>query len=130
MHHKLNKQQSNTKNQKGMTFIGVVIMVALVLFVAIIAMRMMPSYIEFMAVKKVLHAMGEEQLSTMSKKEIIESFSRRKSIDDIHSVTLDDLVIEKSASGSTVVSVDYQVVKPIMGNVSVVIDFKASSDSK
>ena len=130
MYRSLGKQQSNTKNQKGMTFIGVVVLISLVLLIAIVAMKMMPAYIEFMAVKKVIHALGQEQLSTMSKKEIIESFNRRKSIDDIDSVTLDDLIIEKDGSGSTVVSVEYQVLKPIMGNVSVLIDFKASSDDK
>ncbi|HSH54656.1 MAG TPA: DUF4845 domain-containing protein [Methylotenera sp.] len=130
MHHNLNKQKSNAKNQKGMTFLGVAIVLGLVLFIAIVAMKMMPAYIEFMAVKKVIHAMGQEQLSTMSKREITESFKRRKSIDDIRSVTVDDLVIGKDEEGNAVVSVEYQVLKPVMGNVSVLIDFKASSDDK
>lgn len=130
MHQNLNKQQSNTKNQKGMTFIGVVAVVGLVLFIAIVAMKMMPAYIEFMAVKKVIRAMDQDQLGTMSKKEIKESFNRRKSIDDIQSITVDDLVITKDESGNTIVSVEYQVLKPIMGNVSALIDFKASSEDK
>lgn len=129
MLHNLNKQH-NSKRQNGMTFIGVVIVIALSLFIAIVAMKMMPAYIEFMAVKKVIHAMGQEQLGTMSRKEIVESFNRRKSIDDITSITVDDLQIEKDESGNTVISVEYQVLKPIMGNVSTVIDFKASSDAK
>lgn len=129
MLHNLNKQH-NSKRQNGMTFIGVVIVIALSLFIAIVAMKMMPAYIEFMSVKKVIHAMGQEQLSTMSRKEIVESFNRRKSIDDITSITVDDLQIEKDESGSTIISVEYQVLKPIMGNVSAVIDFKASSDAK
>jgi Tfp pilus assembly protein PilE len=130
MRHSLIKQQSNTKNQRGMTFIGVVVIVGLILFIAIVAMKMMPAYIEFMAVKKVIRAMGQDQLSTMNKKEIKESFNRRKSIDDIQSISVDDLVISKDESGNTVVSVEYQVLKPIMGNVSALIDFKASSEDK
>lgn len=130
MHHNLNKQQSNAKNQKGITFIGVLIIAALLIFIAIVGMKMMPAYMEYMAVKKVIRAMGQEQLSTMNKNEIVKSFNRRKSIDDIKSVTAGDLLVEKDATGNTVVSVEYQVVQPIMGNVSALIDFKASSDDK
>lgn len=130
MHHNLNKQQSNAKNQKGITFIGVLIIAALLIFIAIVGMKMMPAYMEYMAVKKVIRAMGQEQLSTMSKNEIVKSFNRRKSIDDIKSVTAGDLLVEKDETGNTVVSVEYQVVQPIMGNVSALIDFKASSDDK
>jgi hypothetical protein len=39
-------------------------------------------------------------------------------------------VIEKDDSGSTVVSVQYRVIKPLVGNVSVILDFAASSSAK
>lgn len=130
MRHNRNHLQRSLKSQFGMTFIGAAIVIAAILFILIIALKMMPAYIEFMSVNRVLHAMGQEQLSTMSKKEIVQSFNKRKNIDDIQTITADDLVIEKDAVGNTVLSVDYQVMKPVMGNVSVVIDFKASSDSK
>lgn len=125
-----NKQANSVKKQTGMTMIGAVIVIAAVIFLAIIAMKMMPSYIEFMAVKKVIHAMSTESLSSMNKKEISRAFDRRASIDDIKSVKGTDLIIEKGSSGETVVSVQYQVITPVMGNVSTLIDFSASSDDK
>lgn len=121
---------SNIKKQKGATFLGIAIISGILIFAAIIVMKMAPAYIEFMSVKKVLHAMNQDSLSSMSKKEIKDSYVRRASIDDITSVTPDDLVIEKDESGSTVVSVQYRVIKPLMGNVSVILDFSASSNSK
>lgn len=121
---------SNFKKQKGATFLGMVIIAGLLIFVAIIGMKMAPAYIEFMSVKKVLRAMNQDSLSSMSKKEIKDSYVRRASIDDISSVTPDDLVIEKDESGSTVVSVQYRVIKPLVGNVSVILDFAASSSAK
>lgn len=122
--------QSNIKSQKGATFLGMAIIAGILIFAAIIAMKMAPAYIEFMSVKKVLHAMSQDSLSSMSKKEIKDSYTRRASIDDIASVTADDLVIEKDATGATVVSTQYKVVKPLVGNVSVILDFSASSNSK
>lgn len=125
----LNKQM-NQKSQKGVTFLGMAIIIGILIFGAIIGMKMAPAYIEYMAVKKVVHAMAQESLNTMSKKDIKDAFNRRASIDDIHSITADDLNIEKDETGSTVVSTQYQVIKPIMGNVSVMIDFTTSSNSK
>lgn len=121
---------SNIKKQKGATFLGMAIIASILIFAAIIVMKMAPAYIEFMSVKKVLHAMSQDSLSSMSKKEIKDSYVRRASIDDISSVTPDDLVIEKDESGNTVVSVQYRVIKPLVGNVSVILDFAASSNSK
>jgi hypothetical protein len=83
-----------------------------------------------MSVKKVIKAMGNDaSLNTMSTKEIRDSFNNRKGIDNISSVTGNDIVIQKDG-GATVVSVNYQVQKPLMGNVTALLDFHASSDGK
>ncbi len=103
---------------------------AMVAFVALIVMKMVPAYTEYFSVKQALKAMKQESLSTMSKKEISNSFDRRASTGYIEVVKGSDLIIEKTAGGDTVVSVEYQVVKPVIANVSVLIDFSASSESK
>jgi len=74
--------------------------------------------------------MQSESLGTMSNKEIKDSFEKRASVAYVDTVKGSDLVIEKTPDGSAVVSVSYEVVKPIMGNVSVLIDFSARSDGK
>lgn len=118
------------KKQGGATLIGIVFIAAIVVFAASIVMKMAPSYIEFFSVKKVMQAMSQESLSTMSKREIMDSFEKRRSTAYVDSVTANDLTIEKSATGGTVVSVQYQITKPIAANVSVVMDFNASTDAK
>ncbi|TFW70527.1 DUF4845 domain-containing protein [Methylotenera oryzisoli] len=118
------------KKQQGATLLGMLIVGAFVVFVALIVMKVAPAYIEFMSVKKVLKAMQSESLGTMSNKEIKDSFEKRASVAYVDTVKGSDLVIEKTPDGSAVVSVSYEVVKPIMGNVSVLIDFSARSDGK
>lgn len=122
--------RADNKKQKGATLLGMLVVAALLVFVAIVAMKIVPAYLEFMSVKKVLRAMHQEPLNTMSSKEIKDAFSRKASMDYITVVSGSDLSIEKNENGSVAVSVDYQVVKPVMGNVSVLIDFSASSDGK
>ncbi|MDO9281021.1 MAG: DUF4845 domain-containing protein [Methylotenera sp.] len=121
---------NNRKTQSGATLLGMLIVGAMVAFVALIVMKMVPAYTEYFSVKQALKAMKQESLSTMSKKEISNSFDRRASTGYIEVVKGSDLIIEKTAGGDTVVSVEYQVVKPVIANVSVLIDFSASSESK
>lgn len=125
MHH-----HCSVKKQGGATMLGMLIVGAMVVFVALVVMKMVPAYTEFMSVKKVLRAMEQESLSSMSTKEIKDSFDKRASIDYINSVKGSDLTIEKGEGGTTVVAVEYQIVKPIIGNVSVLIDFSARSNGK
>lgn len=121
---------NNRKTQGGATLLGMLIIGAMIVFVALIAMKMVPAYTEYFSVKQALKAMKQESLSTMSKREIMNSFDRRASTGYIEVVKGSDLIIEKTVGGDTVVSVEYQVIKPIAGNVSVLIDFSASSDGK
>jgi hypothetical protein len=125
-------QQSlnNRKTQGGATFLGMLIVGAMLVFVALVVMKMVPAYTEFMSVKKVMKAMHDEPLEDMTKPEIRESFDKRASTAYIDSVKGSDLSVEKGLDGKTVVSVEYQITKPIMGNVSVLMDFAASSDGK
>jgi|APLak6261684727_1056160.scaffolds.fasta_scaffold00497_6 hypothetical protein len=127
---KTNHKEPNHKRQGGATLLGMLVIGILIVFVAIVVMNVVPAYTEFFVVKKALHDMQKKSLSNMSRSEIVQSFDKRAAIDSIESIKGSDLNIEKSEGGETIVTVDYQVVKPIMGNVSVLINFSASSDRK
>jgi hypothetical protein len=130
MHKKSMNQLAGLKKQVGATFIGMVIVGAAVVFVALIAMKMFPAYQEYFSVKTIVRALNKEPLSSMSKKEIQDSFNRRANTGYVTVVTGTDLILDKNGSGETVASVQYQVIKPLFGNVSVLIDFATSSDGK
>ena len=125
-----NKQHNSLKKQKGATFIGMLFIGGILVFVALMVMTVFPAYTEFFSVKTVMKAMKTESLNSMSKKEIMDAFDRRASTSYVTVVTGKDLSIDKNSSGETVVSVQYQVTKPLAGNISVLLDFSASSDGK
>lgn len=120
---------NSAKRQQGATLLGMLIIGAIIVFAALVAMKMAPAYIEFMSVKKVLKAMQAESLNTMTNKEIKDSFDKRASAAYVEVIKGSDLVIEKGSNGTTLV-VDYDVLKPMMGNVSVLMNFSARSDGK
>ncbi len=117
--------------QRGFTFISLVLMVAGIVFVAVIAMKLTPAYTEYFAIKKAIASLKHQinDAESMSKQDIISAFDKQRSIDGFTSVVGKDLVIEQSPSG-TVVSVEYSVVTPLVGNVSALLDFKLSTDGQ
>jgi Tfp pilus assembly major pilin PilA len=115
--------------QRGMTFIGLVLTIAIIVFVAVIAMKLVPAYIEYFSVKKAITKISNDpSFNQMGKNEIVASFDRTASIDYITVISGKDLTVEKDEAGKTVVSADYQALVPLVGNVSALLDFSVSTD--
>jgi hypothetical protein len=89
-------------------------------------MKLTPSYIEFFAIKKSVNALGEEARGGASVAEIRKSFDRRAMVDDISTVKGSDLEVTKD-SGGIVVTAAYRKEIPLVANVGIYIEFKASS---
>lgn len=118
------------KKQQGLTFLSLVVVIAVGLFFAMLAMKLAPSYIEYFSVKKAIGRIAHDpSFSSMSKADMISAFQKSATIDDIRSVGAKDLVFLRDENGKTVLSVDYQVVVPLFSNVSVLLDFEATTDN-
>lgn len=114
--------------QRGLTMFGFLFVAVLLIFAAMVAMKVVPAYIEFFSVKKILNTMGQDAgLAGKSNAEIRSDFSKRAGIDYVTVVKPEDLSVDRSGR-VPVISVDYEFRTPLVGNVSLVIDFSASSD--
>lgn len=118
------------KKQQGATLLGMMFVGGLVAMVLLVGVKIFPAYQQFFSVKSVIRAMKQESLSSMSKAEIIKSFDKRADIGYVTAIAGKDLEITKGADGDTVVTARYQVVTPIVGNISALMDFQTSTDAK
>lgn len=109
------------KNQKGASFIGLVIVIAAIVFWGLLGMKVGPAYLEFMNVKSAIKRAVTSADAT-DKKAIVDAFDKSARVDNITVVKGSDLVVNNG-----VVSVEYQVVVPIMANASALLDFNATS---
>ncbi len=117
------------KKQQGITTFGSVIVLVFLVIGVIVVMKVAPSYIDYFSVEKVISAMGkEDDLQNMTSTDIRKSFERRSIIDNITSVTPADLDIRRRG-GQVVVSVAYSQKVHLVGNISLLMDFHASSAS-
>ena len=120
-------QKAINSKQAGMTFIGLVLVIAAVIFLAIIGMKVVPADIEFSSVKNAIQYVAKDAaFANMSKKEIASAFDKSASTSYITVIKGSDLIIEKTETGN-VVTAEYQVTIPIVANASVLLDFNATS---
>ena len=114
--------------QRGVSMIGFLFFAVIALMLAMLAMKLVPAYIEFFSVKKVLATMGQDaDLRSKSNAEIRNDFSRRAGVAYVTEVKSEDLSIDRRG-GIPVISADYAFRTKLIGNVSLVVDFSASSD--
>lgn len=112
--------------QRGISFL-LVFMIGVVLALgAIGAMKIAPAYSEFMTIKKTIMAVAASEGRTGNVSEIRKAFERRSSVDNITAVTPGELDITKDG-GEVVIAVAYAKKIPLFNNVSVCIDFAAST---
>lgn len=117
------------RNQRGMSFIGILILIVLGLSITLLVVKLTPAYLEFFSVKKIMSAMSRDPaFPAMSPAEIRASFDRRATIDYVTSVTGKDLDLSKE-SGQNVASIEYAQKIPLVLNLSACMDFVASTST-
>jgi len=108
--------------QRGMTFWGTLVVLSALGLIGTVGLKTLPAYIEFKAVKTAIKKVGRDVNAGSSKKDIAQAFDRQASIDNIKSIKGAQLRFD----GNVIVA-EYQVVEPLFGNISVLLDFKAAS---
>ena len=115
--------------QRGVSMFGFLLIAILVIMFAMLAMKLIPAYVEFFSVKKILNAMGQDsETKSMSNAEIRNSFARRADTGYVTVVKPADLDIDRSG-GKVVISTEYEYRTPLIANISLIVDFKASSNT-
>ena len=108
--------------QGGMTGLGWLTVIALVIFFALLIVRIVPIYIENYSVKTVLGSLEEEALITQKPvREVRKIVERRLQINSVYD--LDDKIHIEKSSGVLTVDITYEVRKPMFGNIDIVVSF-------
>ena len=115
------------RKQKGLTLTGFMVWAVMLIFAALLAFKIGPAYMEYLTLQKQLKLIANDPLLQSGQRRAIESaFDRRASVDDIRSVSPSDLNIAKDGD-QLVISVEYAARIPLFGNMSICLDFNASS---
>jgi hypothetical protein len=114
--------------QRGLSMIGFLFVAVMLVAVAMLAMKLVPAYIVFFSEKKILATMGQESdFRSKSNTELRGDFARRANVGYVTVVKPENLTIDRR-SGTPVISADYEFRSKLFGNVSLVVDFSASTN--
>lgn len=112
------------RRQRGMTFIGGLIVAVFVAIIAFAALRLVPVYLEY---QKVVAAFKQLEVDYATggatEPEIRRTLERRFDVDDVTSITPQEVAIRRN-NGTLEVSVEYSAVAPFISNISFLVDFQ------
>ncbi len=112
------------RKQAGITLIGFIIVASLVAFFAVLAMRMAPVYFEYMSVKEAMEKVASEPGAMRATPAMIrESLSRRFDVSYVDTIKPSHVKLVRDRTGKWLV-LDYEVRRPIAGNLYMVAVFK------
>ena len=113
------------RTQGGMTMLGFLITLSVVILFIFCGMKIVPMYIEYYSVKKMLAAISNNpEAANSSKDQIRKMFGRSLEIDYVKIITPEMLKIETTDSGYNLV-VDYERREELVANLDVVGKFRA-----
>jgi hypothetical protein len=110
-----------------MGFAGVLAVLVGIIFLAIIGMKMVPAYLEYFAIKQAVAAITQGgQLRNATVADVRKAYDRRANVDDITAVRPGDLEVTKDGN-EIVIAFAYEKRVPLFYNISLLIDFAAST---
>ena len=112
--------------QRGVSLTGLIITLAVLGFIAVMAAKLMPAYVEYFTVKKMFAAMEQAGDLKGTVRDIRRSFDTRNAIEDVKSVKGEDLEITKEG-GETVITATWSNKVPLVSNVSACLDFMVTT---
>jgi len=119
-------QFTNDRRQQGLSLVGFIFVIAIVALLAVLGMKVVPTVVEYVGVKKAITA-AKNAGSTPA--EIRTSFDKQADTGYIESVTGKDLQITKTDDGFDV-GVAYEKRIALIGPASLVIDYVAGTGVK
>jgi hypothetical protein len=126
----MNTFPSSLHRQRGIGFVGLIFIFAVCAVVLLLGLKLVPAYLEYFSVKKVIAAMANsEEVRSGTVTEIRKSFNRRAVIDSITAIEDTDLEITKDG-GQTVVTAAWQQRIPLFTGYTLLVDFSASTADK
>ena len=113
--------------QRGMTPIGWILVFLLIAFFTLIALKLVPIYLDSFTIASVISDLRKEPgIAAKTPREVTAIIQKRLDINMVQGIiSPDDIIVEKR--GDTMyINADYEVRENVMGNVDVILSFSKS----
>ena len=119
--------------QRGLSFLGLIALVGMLGFAAVIGLKLIPVYIDSWKIDTIMTAViSQPGVNDQSRQEVIESMLKRLDIDAVDGVNYSNykehLTVIKRKNNITI-NVTYDIITPLIGNLSLLAVFEKSVSS-
>jgi Tfp pilus assembly protein PilE len=111
--------------QRGITVSGLIVWLVVFIFLALLAMKLIPSYMEYASARNAIQAISRER-NAATPADVRRFFDQRAQIDDITVIKGSDLEVTKQGN-DMVISFTYRKDVPLFANVGLYLDFAADT---
>ena len=113
--------------QRGVSFAGFFMVVAVLVFAGIVGIKLIPSYMQDGEIKKAFDAIARDpDMRSASNESIRLAFAHRTVTSNINVISEKDIEISKDGNGLSL-SASYVVKIPLAANASLLLEFNPSS---
>ncbi len=113
--------------QRGVSFSGFIMVAFVLIFAAILGMKMVPAYMHSTQLSSIFKSIATDPaMQSASIKEIKDSYQKRAMMNSITDITAEDIDIDKEGTMLSL-SASYSVKIPLFANITLLLDFSPSS---
>jgi hypothetical protein len=122
------------QKSKGLTFIGMLFTMTAVIILGILALRIAPVYIEHYSVVRALTSIAKlpntDITTDLAANETVirRSLMKQFEIDNVDSITETNITVSPQGEDKQIVTIQYQVIRPFIGNISLLLTFNNSQE--
>ena len=109
--------------QRGVSLMGLLVILFLIIVLALFGMKIIPSFLEFRTAKTAIEMIAR---STQNAGDVRRAFENRAAIDNIVTIRPQDLEVSREGN-QLVISFAYRKEVPLFGPVGLYIDYAANS---
>jgi Tfp pilus assembly protein PilE len=114
-----------TARQRGVSLMGLIFGLFILVVLALFAMKVIPSYLEYSSAKGAIQAIAQEKPGATAA-EVRNAFEARAQVDNIRVLKPQDLEITREGN-QTVIEFAYRQEVPLFTNVGLYIDYTATT---
>jgi hypothetical protein len=122
----MKKPTKQGRHQGGMSTVGLIVIVGIFAFLVVTFFKVFPMYYGNFKVRNALQSMAQDsELDTKSKRALWEALSKRLFVDEVRSVTRENVTMKRK-DGKTTITVTYETRDNYIGNLFIGASFSES----
>ena len=111
--------------EAGLSFIGAIFWLLILVFVVALVVKVMPSYYDYWSLKNIVSQQERQSAPEESAAQIRRDLNTRLEVAMIH-IPQKGIQVEKAGAGPVLITVSYDKIVPLVGNISLLLHFDAA----